>query len=45
VPGDLCETVVPSLRSLADGHEVKCHLTDAQLANMEPVIEINVAAE
>ncbi|MGJ8590484.1 MAG: dipeptide ABC transporter ATP-binding protein [Yoonia sp.] len=45
VPGDLCETVVPSLRSLADGHEVKCHLTDAQLADMEPVIEINVAAE
>jgi peptide/nickel transport system ATP-binding protein len=45
VPGDLCETVVPSLRSLAHGHEVKCHLTDAQLADMEPVIEINVAAE
>ena len=45
VPGDICETVVPSLRSLADGHEVKCHLTDAQLADMEPVIEINVAAE
>jgi peptide/nickel transport system ATP-binding protein len=41
----LCETVVPVLRSVADGHQVKCHLTDAQLAKMEPVIELNVAAE
>ncbi|MBQ0806163.1 MULTISPECIES: ABC transporter ATP-binding protein [unclassified Sulfitobacter] len=45
VSGDLCETVVPTLRSVAEGHQVKCHLTDAQLAEMEPVIEINVAAE
>jgi len=43
VPGDLCETVVPELRPIAGGHRVKCHLTDAQLATMEPVIE--VAAE
>ena len=45
ISGDLCETVVPTLRSVAEGHQVKCHLTDAQLAEMEPVIEINVAAE
>ncbi|SFS52316.1 peptide/nickel transport system ATP-binding protein [Sulfitobacter marinus] len=45
VPGDLCETVVPGLRGLEDGHEVKCHLTDGQLAEMEPVIEVNIAAQ
>jgi len=45
VAGDKCETEVPKLRSVADGHQVKCHLTDAQLAEMEPVIELNVAAE
>jgi len=45
VEGNLCEIKVPPLRSVAEGHQVKCHLTDAQLAEMEPVIEINVAAE
>ncbi len=40
VPGDLCESVVPELRRVASGHRVKCHLTDAQLATMEPVIEM-----
>jgi peptide/nickel transport system ATP-binding protein len=25
---------------VADGHQVKCHLSDAELANMEPVIKI-----
>ena len=45
VAGDKCETEVPKLRAVADGHQVKCHLTDAQLAEKEPVIELNVAAE
>ena len=44
VPGNLCETQVPELRALAAGHTVKCHLDDAQLAAMEPVIEMDVAA-
>jgi len=44
VPGNLCETQVPELRALAAGHTVKCHLDDAQLAAMEPVIEMDVPA-
>ncbi|MEY1555376.1 dipeptide ABC transporter ATP-binding protein [Yoonia sp. R2331] len=43
VDGGLCEKEVPVTRALADGHQIKCHLTDAQLAEMEPVIK--VAAE
>ena len=43
VPGDLCETVVPPQRTVGPGHTVKCHLPDAELAGMEPVIQ--VAAE
>tara|TARA_R110002124_G_scaffold2344_20_gene15165 strand:- start:2437 stop:4527 length:2091 start_codon:yes stop_codon:yes gene_type:complete len=45
VPGDKCETVLPALRRLASDHEIKCHLTDAQLAEMEPVIELDLAAQ
>ena len=40
VAGDLCETEVPPMRSLSEGHQIKCHLTDAQLEGMEPVIEV-----
>ncbi|MEI4470272.1 ABC transporter ATP-binding protein [Frigidibacter sp. MR17.24] len=40
VPGNRCETELPALRALASGHRVKCHLTDAQLATMQPVIRI-----
>jgi peptide/nickel transport system ATP-binding protein len=40
VAGGLCEKEVPPLRILAEGHQVKCHLSDAELANMEPVIKI-----
>ena len=40
VPGDLCETEVPPVKMLAAGHQVKCHLGDAELASMEPVITI-----
>ena len=45
VPGNKCETVLPALRSLASEHEIKCHLTDAQLAEMEPVIELELATQ
>ncbi len=43
VPGGLCEKEVPPVRHLADGHQVKCHLSDEILSKMEPVIK--VAAE
>ncbi|WP_370271616.1 dipeptide ABC transporter ATP-binding protein [Pseudooceanicola nitratireducens] len=39
VPGDLCDTQVPPLRQV-DGHQIKCHLSEAQLAGMEPVIKL-----
>ena len=34
------ETEVPPLRVLADGHEIKCHLEDADLDAMTPVIKL-----
>lgn len=40
VPGGLCEKDIPPVRHLADGHQVKCHLSDEKLAQMEPVIKI-----
>ncbi|WP_371154080.1 dipeptide ABC transporter ATP-binding protein [Jannaschia sp. 2305UL9-9] len=43
VPGNLCEQEVPPMRSLAGGHQVKCHLSDADLSAMEPVIEVTAA--
>ena len=44
VPGNLCETEVPPMRKLAEGHQFKCHLSEAELARMEPVFR-TVAAE
>jgi peptide/nickel transport system ATP-binding protein len=43
VPGDLCETEVPPMRTLAEGHQVKCHLAEDILNRMEPVITIETA--
>jgi peptide/nickel transport system ATP-binding protein len=40
VPGGLCDTEMPAVRQLADGHQVKCHLSDEKFAEMEPVIKI-----
>ncbi len=40
VPGNLCEREVPPMRVLAGGHQIKCHLSDADFASMEPVIRI-----
>ncbi|MBW4708761.1 ABC transporter ATP-binding protein [Roseobacter sp. YSTF-M11] len=45
VPGGLCEKEVPPVRQLAGNHQIKCHLDDRKLAEMEPVIEVGVAAE
>ncbi len=38
VPGGLCEKDVPPIRDVGDGHQVKCHLTEDALKEMEPVI-------
>ncbi|MEX0320283.1 MAG: dipeptide ABC transporter ATP-binding protein [Ruegeria sp.] len=35
-----CEREVPPVRTLAEGHQVKCHLAEDVLARMEPVIKI-----
>ena len=40
VAGGLCDKEVPPVRFVADGHQIKCHLSDADLAEMEPVIQI-----
>ncbi|GAB5445889.1 dipeptide ABC transporter ATP-binding protein [Gymnodinialimonas sp.] len=40
VSGGLCDTEVPPMRTLADGHQIKCHLADDILARMDPVIKI-----
>ncbi|WP_224815040.1 ABC transporter ATP-binding protein [Hasllibacter sp. MH4015] len=40
VPDGLCEKEVPPMRTLATGHEIKCHLAEDILARMEPVIKI-----
>ncbi|PJE28105.1 Glutathione import ATP-binding protein GsiA [Pseudooceanicola marinus] len=42
VPGGLCEREVPPMRQFG-GHQIKCHLSEADFAEMEPVIQ--VAAE
>ncbi|MFD1914462.1 dipeptide ABC transporter ATP-binding protein [Halodurantibacterium flavum] len=39
VPGNKCETEVPPMR-LRDGHQMKCHLSDEVLDQMEPVIRL-----
>ncbi|PJE25979.1 peptide/nickel transport system ATP-binding protein [Pseudooceanicola antarcticus] len=46
VPGGKCESEVPPMRDF-DGHQIKCHLSDAHFAEMEPVItsESEIAAE
>jgi len=40
VPGELCEQEVPPMRQLSKGHQIKCHLADHLLAQMEPVIKM-----
>jgi peptide/nickel transport system ATP-binding protein len=43
VPGNLCETDVPPMRTLDEGHQIKCHLAEDLLAKMEPVITTHAA--
>ena len=40
VPNGLCDKEVPAVRTLPNGHQIKCHLTDADMETMEPVIQI-----
>ena len=40
VPGGLCDIELPPMRTLADGHQIKCHLSDDILDHMEPVIKM-----
>ncbi|WP_299947892.1 ABC transporter ATP-binding protein [uncultured Ruegeria sp.] len=40
VPDGRCESHMPPVLTLADGHQVKCHLAEDILAKMEPVIKI-----
>lgn len=40
VPGGLCEKEMPPMRTLEGGHQIKCHLSDAEFAGMDPVIKI-----
>jgi len=40
VPNGLCDKEVPPIRTLAGGHQIKCHLSDEVLDSMEPVIKI-----
>ena len=41
VPGGLCDTELPPVRNLANGHQIKCHLADDILSRMEPVIALS----
>jgi len=40
VAGGLCDKDVPPMRTLANGHQIKCHLPEDVLARMEPVIKM-----
>ena len=40
VAGGLCDKEVPPMRTMATGHQIKCHLSDADFATMEPVIQM-----
>ena len=38
VGGKLCETTLPPLRELGEGHAIRCHLSEDVLASLEPVM-------
>jgi peptide/nickel transport system ATP-binding protein len=40
VADNLCDQEVPPIRTLDNGHQLKCHLSEDVLATMEPVIKI-----
>ncbi|MCT2581000.1 MAG: ABC transporter ATP-binding protein [Mesorhizobium sp.] len=45
VLGGLCEREVPPTRRMHSGHDIRCHLPDAFLAAMEPVIKLSPKLE
>jgi len=40
VPGNRCETEMPPMKRVGEGHLVKCHLAEDILESMEPVISL-----
>ncbi|MBI2718484.1 MAG: ABC transporter ATP-binding protein [Rhizobiales bacterium] len=38
--GAICETDLPEVKELAPGHRIMCHLPEAELHQMEPVIAV-----
>jgi len=40
VTDNRCETEMPPMRKVAEGHIIKCHLADQHLKSMEPVISL-----
>ncbi|GAA2815433.1 peptide/nickel transport system ATP-binding protein [Aminobacter aminovorans] len=44
VPGNLCETQVPPVREMGNGHQIKCHLPPSAFDAMEPVISLGKGA-
>ncbi|MGB0867263.1 MAG: ABC transporter ATP-binding protein, partial [Granulosicoccaceae bacterium] len=45
VADGLCERQLPPVQTLADGHQVMCHLSSVQLKEMEPVISFDAKEE
>ncbi|WP_420546721.1 dipeptide ABC transporter ATP-binding protein [Curvivirga sp.] len=45
VPNNKCSTEVPEIHAWADGHQVKCHLSEDVFKEMEPIISFEAAAE
>ena len=43
VAGGLCEKEVPPVKDMGNGHQIKCHLSDTDLKEMEPVIKLAAA--
>jgi len=41
--GSICETQEPPVREPSPGHRIACHIEEAELAKMEPVIEMTPA--
>ena len=40
VLASICETEIPPMNTLSNGHQIKCHLEKSKLEEMEPVIKI-----
>ncbi len=45
VDNGLCESQMPPVKEMPNGHAIKCHLSDEQLAKMEPVISFSSKEE